>query len=127
MGRNREYAFYGVGAQILTITLNLLFINSLGIIIFPLSLFISHFLAGVLMLLKFPFSKFELLITSAKYLLALFCIVSIILIINSLISLDLTPFINIIINLVLIVFIMIAMLFVFNLEEKNIFINIFKN
>ena len=115
MGRNREYAFYGVGAQILTITLNLLFINSLGIIIFPLSLFISHFLAGVLMLLKFPFSKFELLITSAKYLLAL------------LISLDLTLFINIIINLVLIVFIMIAMLFVFNLEEKNIFINIFKN
>lgn len=45
----KVYAFQGVIAQLITIFINLLFYKSIGPIIFPLSLLISHFIVSIFM------------------------------------------------------------------------------
>ena len=47
--RNKEYAAQGVFTQIVTVIINLTFYERVGPSVFPLSLLISHLMAGILM------------------------------------------------------------------------------
>lgn len=50
--RSKLYAFYGVLAQLIIIFLNFIFYKTLGVYVFPLSMFVVHFAASIIMILK---------------------------------------------------------------------------
>ena len=65
--KGKLYAGYGSMAQILLIVINFTLIKKVGIIIFPISYFISHFIAAIFMYSNYPYDKKPILKTFFKY------------------------------------------------------------
>lgn len=116
----KKYAFWGIVAQVLSIIMNWSLIDYYGVYIFPISLFISHLLVGLIMCVSFPFKTKNFYFKVVKYLSLLIFTMFLSLIINNLIEISLTPFIQILITSFLILFIILLFLFILNLDEKKI-------
>lgn len=116
----KKYAFWGIVAQVLSITMNCSLIGYFGIYIFPISLFISHLLVGLIMYFSFPFKTKNFYFKVVKYLSLLIFTIFLSLIANNLIEFSLTPFIQILITSFLILFIIFLFIFILNLDEKKI-------
>lgn len=116
----KKYAFWGIVAQVLTIIMNCSLINYYGIYIFPVSLFISHLLVGLIMCVSFPFKTKNFNFKVLQYLSLLICTIFLSLIANNLIEFSLTPFIQILITSFLILFIILLFLFILKLDERKI-------
>ncbi len=67
IGKNKKNALIGAITQILSIIINFLFVNFFGIIVFPLSLFITHLVTGLIMAYFYPFSKTAIVKTTFTY------------------------------------------------------------
>lgn len=117
---SKKYAFLGVCAQIISILLNLTLIVNVGIYIFPISLFISHFISGLIMAHYFPYKSKTLIIVFFKYVSILVLITVIMFMINKIIDNNINPFFHIISNLLLTVILIISFLHFFDLDEKKI-------
>ena len=118
--RSKIYAFWGVIAQIISILINFIYIKSIGIYIFPISLFVSHFIMGMIMLFNFPYKSKVLMGVFLKYVLILVLTTSFVYIINNLINIQINSFLQIAVNSILTVILILLFVVFFNLEEKKI-------
>lgn len=118
--RSKKYAFYGVCAQIISILLNLTFIRSIGIYIFPISLFVSHIIAGIIMSYYFPYKSMKLIKSFFKYILILIITTIFVYLINRNLQIENSPFLQILNISILTVVIIILFVYIFDLEEKKI-------
>lgn len=66
IGQNKRSAFAGAVTQILVILSNVLLVSKLGILMFPISVFLAHILCGVYMFCYYPYEKKTLLISFVK-------------------------------------------------------------
>ena len=121
--RSKKYAFWGVVAQIVSILINLTFVKSIGIYIFPISLFMSHIITGFIMFYHFPYKSKLLLNVFFKYITILILTTMLVFFSNKLIKIQINPFLNILNNSVLTGIIIILFIYLFNLEEKKIIYN----
>ncbi|HKG08902.1 MAG TPA: lipid II flippase MurJ [Pedobacter sp.] len=114
--KGKIYALYGIVAQLVMVALNLLFYKKLGTYIFPLSLLAAHFMAVILIFSHLPQRKSLALIT-LKYLLLLVLVTTLLYGINvSFIKLS-SPFLSLLANGSLFLFLMLSLIFVFRLDE----------
>jgi len=118
-GLGKKYAFFGVIAQSLSIILNLALFKIVGIYIFPISFFISHLFAGVIMFFHFPYKLKSLYWVTLKYFSVLLVTSIVLIVINRYFFQFSNSFINITFNSVLILSIIVLLVFLFNLEEKK--------
>jgi len=56
IGKNKLCAFAGAFTQVLVISLNILFVNRFGMVVFPISVFFAHVLGGIYMFWYYPYS-----------------------------------------------------------------------
>ncbi len=124
--KSKKYAFWGVMAQITSISMNFIFINSIGIYIFPISLLVSHFIMGTIMSLNFPYKSKVLAKVFFKYILILILTTLFVFIINKFLNIQINSFLNIASNSMLILVIIMLFVVLFNLEEKKIIFIYFK-
>lgn len=118
--QSKKYAFWGVIAQIVSILLNIFFVNIISVYIFPLSLFISHLFAGLLMSWFFPYKSKKLFLVYIKYAGVLFSTILISYFFFVLIGTQSNPYVQIFWNIVFVLSILLLFVYVFNLEEKEI-------
>ena len=118
--RSKKYAFWGVIAQIISISLNFIFIKSIGIFIFPISLLLSHFIVGVIMSFYFPYKNKKLTNVFFKYVLILVLTASIVFLINNFVNFRVNSFLHIASNSIITLIIIGLFAVLFNLEEKHI-------
>lgn len=118
-GSSKKYAFFGVIAQGISILLNVIFFKKVGIYIFPISFFVSHLFAGAIMFFYFPYKSKALYLITLKYFSVLLITSITLLCINRFFFHFSNPFINITFNCFLIFIIMLFMVVLFRLEEKN--------
>lgn len=125
-GKNKKYAFYGVITQLIYIMANFFLVKIYGIYVIPISLFVSHFISGLFMLYKFPYKTKKMFRVTFKY----FCVLILTTLIGSLIlngfSISKYPILNITFQGGIILFVLLSMLFVFKLDEKEIMLNFVK-
>ncbi|MGJ1445018.1 lipid II flippase MurJ [Sphingobacterium spiritivorum] len=67
IGKSKLYAGLGAGAQVIVILLNVLLVGHLGIYIFPLSIFIGHFLSALVMAYNYPYEKKAIALEFVRY------------------------------------------------------------
>lgn len=67
IGKNKQYAFWGMLAQLLMIAINLLMYRHWGIYTFVWSLMIAHFISAFALFLYLPFSKRDIISRSFNY------------------------------------------------------------
>lgn len=65
--RGKTYALIGLFAQLGMITTNILLYRKFGPAVFPFGLFISHFIAAVILFTRLPFDKYSILSVLFKY------------------------------------------------------------
>lgn len=116
---SKKYAFWGVFAQIVSISINLIFVKSTGIYIFPMSLFIAHIIAGFIMLYHFPYKSKALLKRISKYILILILNTILIVLITRYFLFNISPFFQIICNSIIGAVTLLFFIYFFNLEEKK--------
>lgn len=124
--KEKYYALYGSVAQIIMILLNLLLYKKLNAYIFPLSLFLSHFIAAGLMLLKLPYGKKELIKITLKYASILIGVVLLMYGFNTYLILASSVLMILAINIVVLLAVLIAMLFLFKLDERLIIAHLYQ-
>lgn len=117
--RSKKYAFWGVIAQIISISLNFIFIKSIGIYIFPISLLLSHFIVGVIMSFYFPYKNKRLTNVFFKYVSILVLTTSLVFLINKFVNFQINSFLHIASNSILTLIIIGLLAVLFNLEEKH--------
>ena len=66
-GKSRINAFVGTVAQIVIIGLNFTFVSKYTVIIFPVSMFLGHFVSAIIMSYYYPSNKLELIAVTTKY------------------------------------------------------------
>lgn len=118
--RSKKYAFVGVCAQIISILINLSFVRSVGIYIFPISLFVSHIISGIIMSYYFPYKSKKIIKSFFKYIFILIVTTILIFFISKNLKIQVNPFLQILNISVLTSIIIILFVYVFNLEEKKI-------
>lgn len=118
--RSKKYALLGVCAQVISIVINLIFISTVGIYIFPISLFISHFISGLIMGHHFPYKSKKLILVFFKYIGILVLTTVIVFFVNKMFDNNIDPFLHIISNLIFIAILILGSLYLFNLDEKKI-------
>ncbi|OIV43211.1 lipid II flippase MurJ [Flavobacterium johnsoniae] len=118
--RSKKYAFLGVFAQIISIVINLVFISTVGIYIFPISLFISHIIAGIVMSLYFPYKTKKIIRSFCKYMFILIISTVTIFFVSKYFNGNINPYVQIFNISVLTGVIITIFAYVFNLEEKEI-------
>ncbi|WP_286774796.1 MULTISPECIES: lipid II flippase MurJ [Sphingobacterium] len=69
IGKSRLYAGLGAVAQIIVIVLNVLLVKHFGIYIFPISIFIAHFLSAIVMGHNYPYEKMLVVSEFVRYIL----------------------------------------------------------
>lgn len=125
--RGKKYAFWGVIAQVISILLNFIFIDLIGIYIFPFSLLFSHFIIGLIMSFYFPFKSKVLLNIFIKYISILFICTFLLLFINKIVFTYNNSFLHIAFNSIFTLSLILLFVILFNLDEKKIVFNYFKN
>lgn len=117
-GAAKKYAFLGLTAQAICLLINILLVNKIGIYIFPFSFFISHILAGLMMMYFFPFGLRNILIVSLKYMAILISTVFISYLSNYFLILGDNPYLDIIKHVIFLLGIMTFFSFIFKLDER---------
>jgi peptidoglycan biosynthesis protein MviN/MurJ (putative lipid II flippase) len=117
--KGKFYAFFGIIAQFIMIILNLVLYKKMGIYIFPITLFVSHFISAVLMFIKIPFLGSNTKKAIIRYPAILLGICCIMFAANYILIKIPNDLILIIANFVLISVLMMVSLIVFRLEERN--------
>jgi len=125
-GNGKKYAFWGIMAQLITMILNILLAQRVGIYIFPISLFISHLIIGCVMLNMFPYKNKAFLRATAKYIGVLIFTIGLMYWIGQFQFLGLSAFYIILVNTVIITVLLTIQIFIFSLNERIALINIYK-
>lgn len=120
--KGKVYATCGVGAQLLMLLFNVLFFRTVGIFIFPLSLFLSHLIAALVMTVNFPVMVKAILSSVLVYFLFITLLSGIAYLGSTYIfsQLNYTPIIMVIIKTTFIFLLAILLVFIFKMEEKYI-------
>lgn len=124
--RSKKYAFWGVIAQIISILLNFIFMNSMGIYIFPISLLVSHFIVGITMAFFFPYKNKILINVFLKYVSILILTTSSVFLINKFINIQINSFLDIASNSILTLIFIVTFVVLFNLDERKTIHNYYK-
>jgi O-antigen/teichoic acid export membrane protein len=124
--RSKKYAFWGVIAQIISILLNFIFMNSMGIYIFPISLLVSHFIVGITMAFFFPYKNKILINVFLKYVSILILTTSSVFLINNFINIQINSFLDIASNSILTLIFIVTFVVLFNLDERKTIHNYYK-
>lgn len=125
--KRMHYAFIGVAAQLLMISLNLAFYDSSGVYIFPISLFTSHLIASGLMAFYFPFANNRLRIVTLKYVALLTGMCSGMYYLNKLaFSLQTNSYMVLGINVIVFFVLLNGILVTFKMEERLFILGILK-
>jgi len=66
IGKNKRSAFAGAITQVLVILSNVLLVKTFGIIVFPITVTVTHLLSGLYMFGYYPYSKYNVIKTFAK-------------------------------------------------------------
>lgn len=127
--RSKKYAFWGVIAQIITILMNLILINRIGIYIFPVSLLLSHLISGVVMAYNFPYKTKDLITIITKYFFLLILTTIIVFFFNKLMffKFSFNPFLTICINSIFSLIILILFVVLFDFDERKLINLFYKN
>lgn len=125
-GKSKKYAFYGVITQMIYIFSNFFLVKIYGIYVIPISLFISHFVSGVLMLYKFPYKSRKVFIVTYKYFTVLILTTLASNLILNGVSISSYPILVIFFQSIIILFVLLIMLFIFRLDERVILTNFIK-
>lgn len=120
------YAGLGLVAQVLNIIFYITLSKYFGIFIFPMSLFLSHFVCGIFMLKNFPVKTNIINSTLIKNFAVLFITVGIMYSLNKFLPFPSDAFIKLFLNISLLSLLLLAELFIFQFEERFFILRIFK-
>jgi peptidoglycan biosynthesis protein MviN/MurJ (putative lipid II flippase) len=124
--RGKQFAFFGMWAQILMLAVNFFLYSSMNVFVFPVSLFIAHLLAAACMYVKLPFGHKEILLCVLRYSLLLAITVSVSFAIQHYLQFHITPIQSILLYSSIFFLVMLTFVFVLQVEEKNIISIVFK-
>lgn len=65
--KGKIYALYGSLAQIISIIMNFCLVDYLGIVVFPITFFASHFISAIFMFSYYPYEREKIIKTSVRY------------------------------------------------------------
>ncbi len=120
IGKSKLYAGLGTLAQLIVIVLNVLLVKHFGIYIFPVSIFIAHFLSAIVMAYNYPYEKIIVFSEFVRYMLygvvLSLCVYCSFLFFNSISIFDHTIIKLIVIGFIQIIF-MILLGFIFKISE----------
>lgn len=119
-GRGKVYAFWGIIAQCMVLAGNLVFVQWLGMYVFPISVFIAHLLTGIVLLFKFPFKNKQLWVVTLKNVLILLITTSILYALNQASAAMLPSIWRIAMSFLILVPVMLAQGFILKLDERYI-------
>jgi len=125
--QGKVYAFFGVSAQIIMIAFNLLMYRSMGTLVFPISLAVSHLVAAMLMLRFLPVEKRGLIKVTLFYLSVLLFIVTVMYGINVCMPVPDNSFIEIIVNGLILGFLLLSVIFAFKMDEQAVLLKVYKS
>ena len=117
IGSVKKYAFWGIVAQLMSILIIFVFIKKIGVYIFPISLFVSHLFSGAVMFTEFPYKSKLFYKIVFKYLGVVFFTSIILFSLNKIFFNFSNPFLTIIINSFVILFVLLSLIVLFKLEE----------
>jgi putative peptidoglycan lipid II flippase len=124
--KQKYYASYGIAAQLGMIAINLFFNKTLGIYVFPLSLFLSHAIAAFFMFRKLPYGRSELVLITVKYLCVLLSVVLLMYVINNFLIFFSSAYLVLLINIFVLGAILLGALFFLKLDERLVFATIYQ-
>jgi putative peptidoglycan lipid II flippase len=116
----KTYAFYGVIAQLLTISINLLFYKILSIYVFPFSFLFAHLVSAGLMAYKFPVPYKQLRIITLKYAGLMICIAAVMFFLNHNFNIITNQFWLIMVNVLVLMVLLLSSLVLFKFDERKI-------
>lgn len=67
INKSKIYALWGTIAQVIVIAMNILLVDYLGIIIFPISFFLAHYISALFMFRYYPYDKTKIALITIKY------------------------------------------------------------
>jgi len=119
--RGSEYAYCGLAAQLIMITINLVFYKQFGIFTLPISLFISHAICAGIMALRFPV-KNSLGKVTIRYFALLLSINTLVFFLSQSIIYVGNPYFSILLHFVLLLSLLFPAIFFFKFDEREIII-----
>ncbi len=127
-GKGKYYAFFGVVAQLVMITLNMLFYRTWGAYVFPVSFILAHALAAVFLFLYFPGSRRRLVPDIARYVLVLAVTAAMAwyagylspVLVGNNVSNTISNYVIIAVNTSFILLLLLTLLYIFRLDERLI-------
>jgi hypothetical protein len=121
VGLGKKFAISGALIQLSSILIWILFLKKIGIIIFPISLGLTHFVVSLFFVWRFPIKSFPVFKIVFKYLGFLSCISLIIFLFNDFLLQKITnPYFMLLSSSLLTLFLMLIFSFLFRLEEIKI-------
>lgn len=102
INKNKQYAFYGMIAQILMIIINFVAYKKFGIFTFVIALTISHLLTAGILFFKLPFPRFSTGICLLRYGSLILCVSLTSILVNQYLYTPGNAYINIIYNVILV-------------------------
>ena len=124
--KGKYFAFYGVVAQALMLGMNFLLFRKLNVFVFPLSLFLSHFVATLFLYPRLSFGRKEVVASIFRYSFFLIATIFFSYLINNFISIEDSPYYSIIIKTSILVMTGIGFVFLMRLEERRAIVAHFK-
>lgn len=123
LNKGKYYAVVGIGAQLTVVIMNLLLYQSLGVSVFPITVFISHVAAALIMLYFLPNGKISLMRTfiTRSALLAFLIIICKLVLIP--LSLAMSLIAGLIFNSICVSILLLILAIVFKLDESRIIFN----
>ena len=121
----KVYALYGVCAQILMIVINLSLNKTFGIYVFPLSLFLSHTLASVMMFINIPYGNQQLKKVTFKYSALMIFIIVTLYLLNQISFGNIYPYFILLANGIILMVLIVLSVFLLKLDERLILLNLF--
>lgn len=117
VNKSKQYALYGVLAQLLIIVMNFALYRQLGVFTFVISSTIAHFTAALFMAARMPFPKGQIFGTITRYTGVLVTTTIILLLVNRYFYSPVNPFANLVYNLVVMGALIGGLSYVFRLGE----------
>jgi peptidoglycan biosynthesis protein MviN/MurJ (putative lipid II flippase) len=125
-GKNKKYAFYGVITQLIYMIAIYFWVKTYGIYVIPIALFVSHLISGFFMYGKFPYKSKKMFIVTFKY----FLVLALTTFFGNLVlkgfSISKYLILDIFFQGTVILLVLLSMLFIFKLDEREIMLNFVK-
>lgn len=116
--KGKIYAFFGVLAQLIMIGLNFLYYRTFGPYTFPLTFIVAHSFSAIALFIYFPYNRGALVSITLKYVFYLALAVAAGYLLTGFIPDSVGDFVALIANGCIILMVMLALLFIFRLEER---------